>query len=163
MVGASHVPLDTNEIDSVYRYLGAREAMRPLVAQSCRALATGTNFARMLRTRHAFWSRKAAAGAVFLQLAAVAGLSVVEASHNHLGPDTVQWHGHAGDHPDDGQSAHAPCILCAHGGACMLAANRAGVVHAPAVFGVRTHIQPSFRLAAVDAGFSARPRAPPAN
>ena len=135
--------------------------MTQLVVQSCRVSVTDTTFARMLRTRHARRMRKAAAAALLLQLAAISGLAVVEASHNHLDPPTVQWHGHAGDHPGDGQSAHAPCVLCAHGGTCMLAANRAGVVHAPAILGVRTHVQPSSRLAAVDAGFSTRPRAPP--
>ena len=115
----------------------------------------------MLRTRQSFRIRKAAAVALVSQLAAVAGLSVVEASHTHLDSHAVQWHGHADDHPDNGQSAHAPCILCGHGGTCMLAANRAGVVHAPAIHGVRAHLQPISRLAAVDAGFSTRPRAPP--
>ena len=69
-----------------------------------------------------------AAAALLLQLAATSGLSVVEASHNHFDPHAVQWHGHADDHPSDGRSAHAQCILCGHGGTSMLAANRAGVI-----------------------------------
>jgi len=115
----------------------------------------------MLRTRHAIRIRKAAAGALLLQLAAISGLTVVEASHNHLDPRTVQWHGEARDHLGDGQSAHAPCVLCGHGGTCMLAANLAAVVPVPAVHGVRAHLQPDSRLAAVDTGFSTQPRAPP--
>lgn len=135
--------------------------MSQLVAQSCRVPATGTTFAGMSRTRHACRIRKPAAVALLLQLAAISGLSVVEASHNHLGPHTVQWHGNAGDHPGNGQSAHAPCILCSHGGTSMLAASHAGVVAVPAVHGVRAYIQPSAPLATVDAGFSIQPRAPP--
>lgn len=115
----------------------------------------------MLRTRHAFWIRKAAGVALLLQLAAISGLYVVEASHNHLDPHTVQWHGQTDDHPGDGQSVHAPCVLCGHGGTSMLVAKRAGVAHATAVHGVRAHLQPSCRLAAVHIGFATRPRAPP--
>ena len=135
--------------------------MRQPVAQSCRVSVTGTTFACMLGTHHACRIRKATAVALLLQLVAILGLSVAEASHNHLAPDTVQWHGNAGDHPGDGQSAHAECVLCGHGGTCMLAANRDGAVSAPAVHGVRAHIRPSSRLAEVDAGFSIQPRAPP--
>ena len=117
----------------------------------------------MLRTRRAFRIRRAAAAVLSLQLAAIFGLSLVEASHNHLDPDTTQWHGHTDDHPRDGQSAHAPCLLCGHGATSMLLAKRSGVAHAPAVHGVRVHIQPGSRLAAVDAGFPTQPRAPPSH
>lgn len=96
-----------------------------------------------------------------LQLAAIFGVSVVEASHNHLDPDTAQWHGHTDDPPGDDQSAREPCLLCGHGAASMLLAKRAGVAPTPEVHGVRAHIQPSSRLAAVDAGFPTQPRAPP--
>jgi len=115
----------------------------------------------MLRTRHAYRIRRAAAAALFLQLAAISGSSLVEASHNHLGPHAAQRHGQTDDHPGDGRSAHAQCMLCGHCGTCMFVASRVGVVHAVAVHGVRAHVQPNSRLAAVDAGFSTRPRAPP--
>lgn len=116
---------------------------------------------RMSRPHHASRIRRAAAAALSLQFAAVFGLSVIEASHNHLEPHTVQWHGQTGDHPGDDQSAHVQCILCGHGGMSMAVANRAVVVHAPAVRVVRAHLPASSRLAAVDAGFSTQPRAPP--
>jgi len=113
----------------------------------------------MLRMRRVFRSRRAAA-ALLVQLAAISGLSVVEASHNHLDPHSVEWRGHTDEQPD-GESANAQCFLCGHGGTCMSVANRAGAVHAPAVHGVRAHIQQSSRVVAVDGGFSTRPRAPP--
>lgn len=126
---------------------------------SCSTPVTGTTFARMLRTRHAL--RKAAAVALLLQLAVISWLSAVEASHNHFEPHTAQWHGETDDHPGEGQSAHAQCTLCGHGGTCMAVVNCACVLHAQAVHGVRVHLQPRSRLAAVDAGFSTRSRAPP--
>ncbi|MXX34299.1 MAG: hypothetical protein F4107_04120 [Gemmatimonadetes bacterium] len=122
---------------------------------------TGATFARMVKSRHAFRSRKATAFVLLLQLAAISGLSIVEASHDHVGPNAVQWRSDSDDHPGDGQSAHAQCTLCGHGGVCMLVVDRAGVVHAPAVHGVRSHLKPGSRLTAVDAGFSTRSRAPP--
>ena len=121
----------------------------------------GTNFAVMLRTHHPRRIRKPAAVALLLQLAVISGLSVVEASHNHFDTHTVQWHSDSDEHPGDGQSAHAQCVLCAYGGACMSVANRACAVYAPTVHGVRAYLLPNSRLAAVDAGFSTRPRAPP--
>lgn len=98
---------------------------------------------------------------LLVHLAAISGLSVVEASHNHLDPHSVEWRGHTDDHPENAESAHAECVLCVHGGMSMPAANGAGVVHAPAVLGARAHIQPDSRLALADTGFSTRPRAPP--
>lgn len=130
--------------------------------QSCRRTAAGTSFTPMLRTHHTLRSRRAGAAVLSLQLAAIVGLSAVEASHNHLDPDTVEWHGHTDDRPGDDQYAHAACILCGHGSAGMLVANGTGAVHAPMIHGVRAHFQPWSRLAAADTGFSTQPRAPPA-
>lgn len=129
--------------------------------RSCRLPVTGATFVRMLRTRRRLGIRRVAAAALSLQFAAAFGLSVVEASHNHLDPDIVEWHGGTGGHPDDDQSAHAQCVLCGHGGVSTLVANRAVVVHAPAVHGVRAPLPANRRLAAADAGFPTRPRAPP--
>ncbi len=115
----------------------------------------------MLKMFLAFRIRRAVAAALSLQLAAIFGLSAVEASHNHLDPHAAQWSGDAEDHQGDGQSAHAPCILCGHAGTGLLVANRARVVLAPPVHGVRAHPRPSSRLVAVDTGFSIQSRAPP--
>lgn len=62
----------------------------------------------MLRTSHLFRIRKTAAVALLFQLAAISGVSVVEASHNHLDRHAVQWHSDTDNHPGDGQSAQSP-------------------------------------------------------
>ncbi len=115
----------------------------------------------MLRTSHLFRIRKTAAVALLFQLAAIFGLSVVEASHNHDDRHAVQWHGDTDDHPGDGQSAHVQCVLCGHAGTCMSVPNRAGVIPGSAIHGIRANPQASSRLVAVDPGFSTQSRAPP--
>lgn len=62
----------------------------------------------MLRTSHLFRIRKTAAVVLLFQLAAISGVSVVEASHNHLDRHAVQWHSDTDNHPGDGQSAQSP-------------------------------------------------------